>query len=315
MDDFDRGERRVLYGANELVIPVKSPLALMGEEMIHPFFIFQYASVTIWCGGGSGALWHGGWGLEGCRVPLRVGELCRCVSKPVAAAAGCCTDATALLPACCCPSAARPAAHRHPARPAPALGRCLQAYYSYSLIIMGMTLFSIITNVASAYRYRRRLAALAHYTCEVQVRQGRGVVGGWPIRVKDSSCRAGACCSGCCHDAGLMVQTHDPSLPCRCCKTGASRRSTPQSCCQAMWWCCTRGSCPATSRSSGVRLLRLCRVQPCRTLCCWFVDNNLCLQYVHSDASCATSAACTCADPASVAHSAAGVRRLWMRTC
>ncbi len=50
--------------------------------------------------------------------------------------------------------------------------RCLQAYYSYSLIIMGMTLFSIITNVASAYRYRRRLAALAHYTCEVQVRCG-----------------------------------------------------------------------------------------------------------------------------------------------
>ncbi len=53
MDDFDRGERRVLYGANELVIPVKSPLALMGEEMIHPFFIFQYASVTIWCGAGT----------------------------------------------------------------------------------------------------------------------------------------------------------------------------------------------------------------------------------------------------------------------
>jgi len=50
--------------------------------------------------------------------------------------------------------------------------RCLQAYYSYSLIIMGRTLFSIITNVASAYRYRRRLAALAHYTCEVQVRCG-----------------------------------------------------------------------------------------------------------------------------------------------
>lgn len=48
MDDFDRGERRVLYGANELVIPVKPPLALMAEEMIHPFFIFQYASVTIW---------------------------------------------------------------------------------------------------------------------------------------------------------------------------------------------------------------------------------------------------------------------------
>lgn len=32
-----------------------------------------------------------------------------------------------------------------------------------------MTLFSIITNVVGAYQYRRRLAALAHYTCEVQV--------------------------------------------------------------------------------------------------------------------------------------------------
>lgn len=50
---------------------------------------------------------------------------------------------------------------------------------------MGMTLFSIITNVASAYRYRRRLAALAHYTCEVQVRLGQagGSVGfgGWVV--------------------------------------------------------------------------------------------------------------------------------------
>lgn len=48
MDDFDRSERRTLYGANELVIPVSSVAALMGAEMIHPFFIFQYASVTIW---------------------------------------------------------------------------------------------------------------------------------------------------------------------------------------------------------------------------------------------------------------------------
>ena len=45
----------------------------------------------------------------------------------------------------------------------------MQAYYSYSLIIVAITLFSIITNVVSAYQYRRRLAALAHYTCEVQV--------------------------------------------------------------------------------------------------------------------------------------------------
>lgn len=27
---------------------VKSVPVLMAEEMIHPFFIFQYASVTIW---------------------------------------------------------------------------------------------------------------------------------------------------------------------------------------------------------------------------------------------------------------------------
>lgn len=50
--------------------------------------------------------------------------------------------------------------------------RCAQAYYSYSLIIMSITLFSIVTNVVSAYQYRRRLAALAHYTCEVQVVHG-----------------------------------------------------------------------------------------------------------------------------------------------
>lgn len=54
------------------------------------------------------------------------------------------------------------------------LRRCAQAYYSYSLIIVGITLFSIVTNVVSAYQYRRRLAALAHYTCEVQVRPAPG---------------------------------------------------------------------------------------------------------------------------------------------
>ena len=38
----------MLYGANELVIPVRGVAALMAEEMLHPFFIFQYASVAIW---------------------------------------------------------------------------------------------------------------------------------------------------------------------------------------------------------------------------------------------------------------------------
>ncbi len=48
MDDFDRSERRLVYGLNQLVIPVSSPLVLMAQEMIHPFFMFQYASVAIW---------------------------------------------------------------------------------------------------------------------------------------------------------------------------------------------------------------------------------------------------------------------------
>lgn len=52
------------------------------------------------------------------------------------------------------------------------LCRCAQQYFSYSLIILGITLFSVLTSVISTYRYRRRLAALAHYTCEVQVLQG-----------------------------------------------------------------------------------------------------------------------------------------------
>jgi magnesium-transporting ATPase (P-type) len=58
----------------------------------------------------------------------------------------------------------------------------MQAYYSYSVIIVAITFFSIITNVVSSYQYRRRLAALAHYTCQVQVRAtGRqaGRQAGW----------------------------------------------------------------------------------------------------------------------------------------
>ncbi len=100
-DEWERADRHALYGANELNIPVKSPLELLAEEMIHPFYVFQYASVLIWC---------------------------------------------------------------------------LEAYYSYSLIIVAITMFSILTTVYQTYRYRKRLAALAHYTCEVQVMQPGGSV-------------------------------------------------------------------------------------------------------------------------------------------
>lgn len=54
--------------------------------------------------------------------------------------------------------------------------RCIQEYFSYSLIILGITLFSIVSTVISTYSYRRRLAALAHYTCEVKLLQGGRVV-------------------------------------------------------------------------------------------------------------------------------------------
>ena len=80
-------------------------------------------------------------------------------------------------PTCTLP---HPPTHLHPTPP-----RCLEAYYSYSAIIVAITAFSIITNVLSAHRYRRRLAALAHYTCEVQV-----VAGGRLVTVSSTGERA-----------------------------------------------------------------------------------------------------------------------------
>lgn len=83
--------------------------------------------------------------------------------------------------ACAAPQPARPrlrlrAPHPAPTHPSIAPCRCLQAYFSYSLIILSITLFSILSTVLSTYAYRRRLAALAHYTCEVKLLQGGRVV-------------------------------------------------------------------------------------------------------------------------------------------
>lgn len=47
-DEWERADARLLYGSNELVIPTKGVLELLAEEMVHPFYVFQYASVTIW---------------------------------------------------------------------------------------------------------------------------------------------------------------------------------------------------------------------------------------------------------------------------
>ncbi len=41
------------YGANEMRIPVKSVALLVFDEMWHPFYVFQYFSVMIWCAGDS----------------------------------------------------------------------------------------------------------------------------------------------------------------------------------------------------------------------------------------------------------------------
>lgn len=95
--DWGRMDRASLYGSNEIVIAVKSIPELVAEEMVHPFYVFQYASVAIWC---------------------------------------------------------------------------LQEYYSYSTIIVLITLCSILTTAIQAYRYRKKLAAMAYFSCDVEVVRG-----------------------------------------------------------------------------------------------------------------------------------------------
>lgn len=99
IDDWERTERRLLHGSNELRIPIKPAMLLLAEEMVHPFYVFQYVSVLIWC---------------------------------------------------------------------------LEAYYSYSAIILAITFFSISMTVNQTHRYRKRLADLAHFSCPVHVPQTGG---------------------------------------------------------------------------------------------------------------------------------------------
>jgi cation-transporting ATPase 13A3/4/5 len=55
IDRFSRGtvpqeveERRRLYGKCEIIVPVKSIPRLLVEEILHPFFVFQVFSCTLW---------------------------------------------------------------------------------------------------------------------------------------------------------------------------------------------------------------------------------------------------------------------------
>ncbi|GLC61164.1 hypothetical protein PLESTB_001725200 [Pleodorina starrii] len=45
---WDLAERQLRYGTNEMAIPVKSIPMLVFNEMWHPFYVFQYASIIIW---------------------------------------------------------------------------------------------------------------------------------------------------------------------------------------------------------------------------------------------------------------------------
>lgn len=44
-------ERQLRYGTNDMAIPVQGILALVADEMWHPFYVFQYFSVVIWMAG------------------------------------------------------------------------------------------------------------------------------------------------------------------------------------------------------------------------------------------------------------------------
>lgn len=76
---------------------------------------------------------------------------------------------------------------------------CLGGYWSYSAVIMAMTLGSIFSNVTQAWRYRRRLAHMAHYTCEVEV-----LGPGGRLQPRDSSALL----------PGDVVAVHPGPLPC-----------------------------------------------------------------------------------------------------
>lgn len=49
LSDHVVDERQALFGPNQVVVQGKSVLAIMIEEVLHPFYIFQIYSVILWC--------------------------------------------------------------------------------------------------------------------------------------------------------------------------------------------------------------------------------------------------------------------------
>lgn len=165
----DRRIREVLYGSNELVIPTPTIPSLLIEEMIHPFFLFQYVSVLIW--------WVPGLPPSPCSPACQQQQglgACQPLGPAAPHQAGR-PGAAATAGDHACRGALQLCGGANPRLP-PTLPacRCLGRYFSYSAVIVAMTLASILTNVFQAYRYRRRLARLAHYSCEVHVVQPGG---------------------------------------------------------------------------------------------------------------------------------------------
>lgn len=48
VSDHDRALKRVYYGRNEVDVEVKSYTALLLDEVLSPFYIFQVFAVSLW---------------------------------------------------------------------------------------------------------------------------------------------------------------------------------------------------------------------------------------------------------------------------
>ncbi|KAG6849996.1 hypothetical protein H0H93_002786 [Arthromyces matolae] len=48
IDETNRLQRRLLFGKNEIEIEGKSTISLLVDEVIHPFYVFQIASIVLW---------------------------------------------------------------------------------------------------------------------------------------------------------------------------------------------------------------------------------------------------------------------------
>ena len=50
IDETKRSDRRLLYGANAIVVPFRA-MGVLVEQVLHPFYVFQILSIILW------ALW------------------------------------------------------------------------------------------------------------------------------------------------------------------------------------------------------------------------------------------------------------------